>query len=200
MKFIPHVESHTSRNSQEIQIDQNDNRTSKHNNAITEMNFEMYKYLVNTNANEGRLIFYAEQWIKFEKLTNIKLNEEHNVKINNKWKDNIKSNPKRLWEMIDWNDAKKETEAPRIDSNVVQNYFTNIFQNKHTINNPVVEDIMNVVNSYNCYIPLLDDPFSIDEFNTAINEIGKGTGMDGLEPKVARLFPMTLRLELLSRT
>ena len=65
--------SHTSRNSQEIQIDQNDNRTSKHNNAIA----EMYKYLVNTNTNEGRLIFYAEQWIKFEKLTNIKLNEEY---------------------------------------------------------------------------------------------------------------------------
>ena len=57
-----------------------------------------------------------------------------NVKINKKWKDNIKSNPKRLWEMIDWNDAKKETEAPRIDSNVVENYFTNIVQNNHTIN------------------------------------------------------------------
>ena len=40
-----------------IIIDQNDNRTSKHNNVIA----EMYKYLVNTNANEGRLIFYAEQ-------------------------------------------------------------------------------------------------------------------------------------------
>ena len=61
--------------------------------------------------------------------------------------------------------------------------------------NPVVEDIMDVVNSYNCYIPLLDYPFSIDEFNTAINEIGKGTGLDGLEPKVAHLFPMTVRLE-----
>ena len=139
---------------------------------------------MNSNAAEDQISFYSKQWIKFEKLTSLKLNEEYNIKVNKRWKDNIKSNPKRLWDLIDWNNSKKKkTETPRINSNVVNNYFTNIFRSNRIINNPIVENIIASVNRYTFYVPLLDDKFSPSEFNDAINEIGKATGIDGLDPK-----------------
>ena len=137
----------------------------------------MYKYLISINASEDRTKRYADQWIKYEKMTNMKLNEEYNTKANKRWKDNLRCNPKRLWEMIDWKDSKVEAIVPQIDSNIVKKYFTNIFQNSKIINNPVVDNIMVTINSYHCYVPLLDDRFSINEFNNAISEIGKGIGL-----------------------
>ena len=90
-----------------------------------------------------------------------------------------------------------KTETPRINSNVVNNYFTNIFQSNRIINNPIVENIIESVNRYTFYVPLLDDKFSPSEFNDAINEIGKGTGIDGLDPMISYLFPSALRIALL---
>ena len=40
-----------------MQIDHNDNRTSKHFNAIAEINFEMYKYLVKQIEDEEHAIY-----------------------------------------------------------------------------------------------------------------------------------------------
>ena len=118
--------------------------------------------------------------------------------MNKKWKNNLRLNPKCLWDMIDWNDSRKEAEVPRIDPSIIEKYFVDIFQSKCTTNNPVVEDILDIVNRYHCYVPLLDDQFSINEFNDAINEIGKGTGVDGIDPKIAHLFPMRLRVQILN--
>ena len=46
-------------------------------------------------------------------------------------------------------------------------------------------------------MPLLDDCFTIDELNRAIIKNGNGVGIDGIDKKIAMLFPIKLRLCIL---
>ena len=60
-KIYSTCKEHSSKNKHEVIISPNDNRHSKHFNAIAEINFETYKYLLNSNAAEDQISFYAKQ-------------------------------------------------------------------------------------------------------------------------------------------
>ena len=47
---------------------------------------------------------------------------------------------------------------------------------------------------HDVYIPILDDVISSDELSLALNEIGTGTSIDGLNPNITQLFTNNLKL------
>ena len=52
---------------------------------------------------------------------------------------------------------------------------------------------METLNSYDGYVPLLDDVPNIDELNIALKSVKRGVSFDGLPPKVLVLLPPVLK-------
>ena len=55
---------------------------------------------------------------------------------------------------------------------------------------------MQNINEYNVYIPILDDDIIVEEINNAVDEIGTGIGVDGLNPNLTKLFTIKFKLFL----
>ena len=103
-----------------------------------------------------------------------------------------------MWKVIDYKD--KETKLKqeiKIKPKTVQIYFKGIFQADHLAEKPTVKDIRCKLDNYDVTDEQLDRDFPFTEFNDAILSIGRGIGMDGLDKKIAHLFPQKLRLALL---
>ena len=181
-----------------IMVNENVHLNSSHCHAIANANYSMFTNLLQENTDEDVYLPYLEQWIRYQDLAHYKEEKEYNLKINNKWKLCEKSNSRKLWKLIDWNDKTNKDSNIPIDPKVINTYFTDIFQSKHTKNNPTISDIIPIVQEYDMYIPILDDNITIDEVNIAIDEIGTGTALDGLNPNIAKLFTYNLKLTLIN--
>ena len=75
---------------------------------------------------------------------------------------------KKLWERIDWKGKCVVYQPKDISPSVITPYFKNIFQSEKLNDAPAIDNVLNQLEHYNLYIPLLDDTPSIDEVNAAI--------------------------------
>ena len=173
------------------------NCNSKNFKAIAEANFYSYVTLANSGASVDRYLTYIENWMKFEDMAKDAENNELNSQINTSWKD-CKKDGKKLWNMIDWKgkaEVKKEEPA---DESETTKYFTEIFQSSKTKSHPVVSDVMHTVESYDTYIPILDDNPTMNELEIAISKIGNGVSMDGIPPSITKILPYSMKEVILT--
>ena len=174
--------------------DEKKNLTSRHFQAIATANLNMYSLAI--QRNDPGAMGYYDVWVTNHEYALIREKEEYNEKVNTQWKAMAKDNPKRLWKVIDYKDkAASETndEISKISEKVIQKYFRGIFQDERLSERPTISDVRETVNEYNVYIPLLDDDFTLNELNVAIQRNGKGMGLDSLDKRIANLFTVDLR-------
>ena len=168
--------------------------------AIADANLHMYT--LSTQRNDDAIISstYFDTWALHSTYCRLKEKEEYNEKVNTTWRTLSKEDPRKLWKKINYknDDSKMATESSSLDGTTVTAYFKKIFQADRLKDNPVVEDIEDGLSEYTMHVPLLDDCFTIQELNLAIAKNGNGSGIDGLDKKVALLFPMKLRLCILN--
>ena len=96
--------------------------------------------------------------------------------------------------MIDYDDKglKPVTSTYSVRENLIHNYFSDVFQAKRLEKNPTVADIKHTLEAYNVYIPVMDDDVIFDELNDAIQNNGRGTGLDSIDKRIAVLFTFQL--------
>ena len=63
-------------------------------------------------------------WLSYDELAMYKENKEFNTQVNMKWKSCVKSNGRKLWKLIDWNDTLKDDIHATVDPKI-NSYFTN---------------------------------------------------------------------------
>ena len=100
-----------------------------------------------------------------------------------------------MWKLIDYHEKEHATQKRHIKPELINNYFTNIFQAENLKENPTIEYIE--VDEYFLYNISLDKDFSCKGLNMAILQIGRGIGLDSIDKNIARLFPIQLRIALL---
>ena len=159
-------------------------------------NYARFRILLNENADEMTYLPFLNRWICYQELACYKEEKEYNLKADNKWKSCVKSNSRKLWSLIDWRDKSNTVGCESLNSKIINTYFNEIFQSNNTKNNPTISDVIPMLKDYNMYVPILDDDISVDEFDLAINEIGTGISLDGLNPSVAKIFTYKLKLLL----
>ena len=70
------------------------------------------------------------------------------------------------------------------------------------MNDPTILDVIEDLNSYDMYIPSLDDRMNMDELNYALQCVGTGVSLDGIPPSIAKCLPQSLKeivLDLMNR-
>jgi hypothetical protein len=174
--------------------DEKKNLTSRNFQAIATANLNMYSLAI--QRNDPGAIDYYNAWVNNHEYALSKEKEEYNEKVNSQWKTMAKDNPKKLWKVIDYKDkAATETndDVSKISEKAIQKYFRGIFQDERLSERPTISDVREAVDEYNVYIPLLDDDFTLNELNVAIQKNGKGMGLDSLDKRIANLFTVKLR-------
>ena len=173
------------------------NCSSKNFHAIAEANLKMYTKCVEDSAAEDTTLSYLLAWQENKIFAETSEEKEYNIRKNATWKQVSKSDPRKMWKMIDYkNDAQKKRE-PTISPPVIHKYFCSIFQAHHLAVKPTVDDVLNDLENYHCYHRELDADFTYADLNRSIHEIGRGIGLDGLDKNIAHLFPKSLREALL---
>ena len=169
------------------------NCNSKHFKAIADMNLHAYKMLsLDPSVDISQ---YLNDWRKFENLAVKASNDELNTRINKSWK-NVKKDGKKLWEAVDWKGvAEIKKEKPAMEADTMK-YFTSIFQSPKTENHPRVEEIRVELDNYEVYIPIPDDPPTM-ELEIAFLKIGSGVSLDGIPPKIASFLPQSMKVVIL---
>ena len=189
------------RNRQKMMIPEDKRCLSSSNfRAIAEANLQMYSLSIQRNDDPEQSFVFFETWSSNIEFAKRKEKEEYNEKVNRSWRSLSKDNPKLLWRRINYKEEDPDTKAMKNSSltgDLISNYFKKIFQAERLKNNPTVADIVNELDNYTMYVPLLDDCFTIDELNIAIAKNGNGVGIDGIDKKIAMLFPSNLRLCIL---
>ena len=172
----------------------NKNCNSRNYQAIANMNLYTYETQIQIGIPFEQCMHFLEKWTNFEQLAIEADTRELNLQINKSWK-NATRDGKKLWDLIDWHgkaEIKKET---LIHDRDVDLYFRSIFQSENTLNHPTVSDIENI-DTYEMYIPILDDTPQKEEFERATKKIGKGCGLDGIPAPVIRLLPPNLKYNI----
>ena len=111
--------------------------------------------------------------------------------MSKEWFRCYKSDPKRLWKMIDWKGdiTRKDIVPP----NIITSYFDKIFNSNKTVNNPKIQDIEKKINEYNSPCSITDLAIDMDDINFALKKIGKGISLDGLSSELLLLIPENLK-------
>ena len=170
---------------------QNQNCTSRHYMAIAEANFHRYNQMLLEGNDKNEYLTYLKTWLEAEKQAKLYRNEEMNTRINEKWNSCKLKDGKSLWNAIDWKGKSVKEKTEEIPANIIHTYFKGIFQSFKTKDNPTLKEGVN----YDCdYVKELDDDITVEEVNKAMNEIGTGTGLDGIAPDILKIVPMSMRL------
>ena len=165
--------------------------------AIAEANMSTYTILVNAGERTENCAVYLENWKKYEELAVQVENSEINAAVNTSWK-NCRKDGKALWEMIDWK-GKAEVKADETANECeMLKYFTGIFQSTKTKTHPTVSTTFCDLESYDTYIPILDDIPSMLELLVAMKRLGKGVSLDGIPPSIVNILPMSMKEVILS--
>ena len=88
-----------------------------------------------------------------------------------------------MLDVIDWKGISDVNDNKILHDSQIQKY---IFQSHKTKHHPTVNNIMNELHNYFLYIPILDDLPNTSEVELALNNIHRGTGIDGLSPIVLK--------------
>ena len=164
--------------------------------AIADANFKRYQDLVNAGKPVNDYISYLETWKYARELACSALKQDSNKYIHKSWTD-IRFDPKKLWEKIDWKGKKIEQKSPDVTSATVNKYFTNIFNSNKIKPLPASEAAHAILNSNN-NISYMRDEISPEELNNAITKIGTGTGGDGIEPSITKILPVSVRKKIIT--
>ena len=190
------------KNDQRTRIPEDKKHLNSHNfRAIANANLRMYDISLQRGDNLEQSKVYYKTWENSMAYLAVKEYEEYNAKVNTTWQFASKSDPKKLWKMIDYNDNEskdKSASTCNVDENIIHNYFTSIFQAEKIGRNPTVVDIRNSLDVYCMYVPILDDDFTFEELSYAIQNNGRGTGLDSIDKRTAVLFTMKLRESILN--
>ena len=173
---------------EEVGIPPTQNMQSANLKAIANMNFYTYNFHTQNGADMDVRRPYLENYLLYEKLAKDTENREINLRKNSAWK-RAKGDGKTMWKFIDWKgkaDLKKEALIQETD---ITPYFKRIFQSEKTQNHPKVESIQDRLDTYMCYVPELDDPFTLKELEFAVKKVGSGCGLDGIRAEVIQMLP-----------
>ena len=108
----------------------------------------------------------------------------------------------KLWDMVDWNGKTVKNNKKHIDELEISNYFTGVFQSPQTKTHPRIEETLSDIDSYEFYVPILDDPPTVMGLEMAIKKIGNGVSFDGIPSKIAKIIPYAMKeiiLELIKK-
>ena len=170
---------------------QNQNCTSRHYAAIADANFKQYNQMLIEGKEENDYITYLKTWLEAEEHAKSKMKEEMNTRVNERWNSCKVNDGRTLWKAIDWKGKSVKEKTEEIPANVIHTYFKGIFQSFKTKNNPTLKE--GVV--YECsYVEELDKDITLEEVNKSMNEIGTGTGLDGIAPDVLKIIPLSMRV------
>ena len=162
--------------------------------AIANMNLHMYNISILRNDTTENSMKFFDAWVCNHDYAVAKEKVEFNEKVNSSWRLMAKDDPKKLWKKINYkNEPENTTKNENINEKTIQTYFKGIFQAPKLDNNPTIEDVKDTLADYHVYIPLLDDDFSLNELNIAIQNNGRGIGLDSIDKRIANLFTMELR-------
>ena len=170
------------------------NCTSSNFKAIAEAN--LFTYQILSDQEDPAATTYLNTWMRFETLARKARNNEMNVKVNKSWRDK-KYDSKKLWKAIYWKgSAETKIEKPAHEADTMK-YFTAIFQSSKTRDHATVSDVKDELLKYDNYIPSLDDPFTMDELDNSLKQIGTGVSVDGIQPAIAKLLPKNIKGNIL---
>ena len=172
-------------------IPNNKNCTSRNYRAIAEANFNSYKQHEADKSSPEVLTYYREKWLLYDTLTNEKENEEFNISKNSKWY-NCAKDAKKQWSLIDWKGTINQ-ENDDLSYQQIHNFFLNVFQSPKISSDPVLKRNLEIVDNYEVTLPTTDKEFSIIEVNNACDNIGTGTGLDGLPPAISKILPPEIK-------
>ena len=168
----------------------NQNCNSRHYVAIAEANFQRYNQMLLEGREENEYLTYLNTWLEAEKQAKLNMNEEMNTRVNERWNSCKMKDGKSLWKAIDWKGKSVKEKTEEIPANIIHTYFKAIFQSFKTKGNPTLKE--GVV--YECgYVEELDDDITVEEINQSMNEIGTGTGLDGIAPDILKIIPASMR-------
>ena len=172
------------------------NCTSKNFKAIAEINLHTYEQYIKRGAQRDEYEPYLQNWIKFEDMAIRAENEELNIQCNKSWKS-VKHDSKKMWNRIDWKGKGQINKNDIINEATINQYFKKIFQSEKTMNNPVVSEIMELIDKYDISVPEMDKPPDMNELEQALKCIRRGASFDGLPPDILLLLPPSLKEVLL---
>ena len=176
---------------QEETILQNQNCTSSHYIAIAEANFSRYNQMLLEGKEKEEYLAYLNTWLEAEKYAKLNRKTELNTRVNQKWNNCKVNDGKTLWKAIDWKGKSVKEKTEEIPPNIIHTYFKGIFQSFKTKDNPTLKE----ETTYECeYVEELDKDITVEEVIKAMNEIGSGTGLDGIAPDVLKIIPISMRL------
>ena len=164
------------------------NCTSANFKAIAQANFAAYSQTTDEEIKKDYLL----KWNQFERLARDASNQELNCNINRSWK-NLKGDGKKMWDRIDWNGKSEIKPEKQADAAEISKYFKSIFQSFKTSHHPKIDSVKENIENHDTYIPILDDPPTMDELESAILKIGTGVSLDGLPPDVAKILPASMK-------
>ena len=174
----------------------NPNCTSKNIRAICAAHFYLYTHKISCKSPTDEINDAAKMWWDYNCLAQDMERKEYNTKVNKKWANCKKNDPRQMWKMVDWKGQSQQLPSAGLDPVSVNSYFKNIFQSEKTIGHPTITDIRHDIDTYssvdNPINELLNKPISMDELKPVLRNVGRGIGLDGIPPVVSNLFPESL--------
>ena len=171
----------------------NPNWTSKNVQAICLAHFSLYTWKIDCGAPVEEINNAAKQWWDYKCLALQMEKKEFNTRVNQKWLHCRKNDSKKMWKMIDWKGKSQQLPAAELEPSAVHSYFKDIFQSVKTSHHPTIASIHSQISSYNSRDHPLNAPISMEEVDSALRNLGNGTGIDGIPPIISNLFPKALR-------
>ena len=107
-------------------INISENCTFSNYKAIADANFKRYQDLVHDGKPAEDYMLYLETWKHARELACQIMKKDSNKYIHKSWTD-MRFDPKKLWDRIDWKGKKVEPKPPDISLTTVNKHFTNIF-------------------------------------------------------------------------
>ena len=176
---------------QEEALLHNQNCTSHHYIAIAEANFQRYNQMLLEGKEKNAYMTYLNTWLEAEKQAKMRRKTEMNTQVNERWNRCKINDGRALWKAIDWKGRSIKERNEEIPANVIHTYFKGIFQSFKTADNPTLKEGV----TYECnYVEELDKDITIEEVSKAMDEIGTGTGLDGIAPDILKIIPMSMRI------
>ena len=172
------------------------NCNSTHFKAIAAINIFTYNILCKDDDQHGDCKIYLQNWLVYENLALRAEDAELNTRYIKSWKS-MKHDSKKMWGLIDWKGKSGINKDYYVNESVINSYFINIFQSDKTKNQPVVTDIVEIINIYEIHVPALDRMPDINELDIALKSICRGISFDGLPPEILHIFPLALKEVLL---
>ena len=160
---------------------------SQHFKVMATINLFTYNLLRDNNFKEDDYVKYLTDWQKYESMVTKAEDEELDIKCNVSWKNKCKTRWKKCGILLTRKERMKYIKTKKLDESVINRYFTDIFKSEKIISTPTIANILNRLENYELYIPILDDPPDMYELDMAMRSY------DALSPKILIIIPNSLK-------